>query len=90
MKELRTTSARQGGSSSSSRGPEAGSRASTNEGPVLHRGVSPSRQQQQHFQGQLAPGQDISQFDASRIIYDSSTDTNYLRGRLLGKVRENS
>lgn len=28
------------------------------------------------------------QFDHSHIIYDSSTDTTYLRGRLLGKVSD--
>lgn len=29
----------------------------------------------------------INHFDPNYIIYDSSSDTTYLRGRLLGKVR---
>jgi hypothetical protein len=32
-------------------------------------------------------GVNISNFDPNCIIYDSNTDTTYLRGKLLGKVQ---
>ena len=90
MKELRPRHRPEGSSRAPHPESASGSRGGGGNSSSSHNNHHYLPQHHHHQQPPVSPSQhDISQnFDPTHIIYDSTTDTTYLRGRLLGKVSE--